>query len=519
MANTILIKRSSVPDAVPTTGDLQFGELAVNTNDGRLFLKYDSGSGEQVTIVGGAEADFVYYVSKSGNDGNTGKSLSTAFLTIKAAVAAANAQIISALPATNVRICIFVKSGDYTEDNPIDVQPRITLWGDNLRSVSVRPLTPAVDIFWLRQGCYINGFTFRDHLSPAAAIAFPASGNSTNNIINTSPYVQNCSSITTTGAGMRVDGSKAGGLKSMVTDAYTQINQGGIGIHILNQGYAQLVSIFTICTQDGILAESGGYCSVTNSNSSFGTIGLRANGVSPVLYSGVSDGVDQIGNIINVDGLPNTPYNNNAVSFDGGLTYYTIYNATSLNGSKTYVSGGISPSTTLVLDDVIGVYIGAELTGPAFTLGQNVTGILNETTITISASADGPLSPGDIIPFTGTRSTLELANTVVGSIPDNTPAIFVQRSTINASSHTFEYIGTGNNLATALPQAGGVPIQANEVVQTNGGEVVYTSTDQRGDFRIGDQLTINSVQGTITGEAFDKSLFAVLTPYILALEG
>jgi hypothetical protein len=72
---------------------------------------------------------------------------------------------------------------------------------------------------------------------------------------------------------------------------------------------------------------------------------------------------------------------------------------------------------------------------------------------------------------------------------------------------------------TALPQAGGIPIQANEVVQTNGGEVVYTSTDQRGDFRIGDQLTINSVQGTITGEAFDRSLFAVMTPYILAIEG
>ena len=56
-------------------------------------------------------------------------------------------------------------------------------------------------------------------------------------------------------------------------------------------------------------------------------------------------------------------------------------------------------------------------------------------------------------------------------------------------------------------------------MQTNGGEVVYTSTDQRGDFRVGDQLTINAVQGTITGEAFDKSLFAVMTPYILAIEG
>jgi hypothetical protein len=64
-----------------------------------------------------------------------------------------------------------------------------------------------------------------------------------------------------------------------------------------------------------------------------------------------------------------------------------------------------------------------------------------------------------------------------------------------------------------------VPVPANEVVQTTGGEVIYTSTDQRGDFRVGDQLTINGVLGTITGEAFDRSLFAVMTPYILAIEG
>lgn len=519
MANTIILKNSDVPGAEPTTGDIAYGELALNTNDGRVFMKYDPGTGPQISVIGGSEVEFVFYVSKSGNDLNNGKSLSTSFLTIKAGVNAANQVIIDAVPATNVRVTIFVKSGDYTEVNPIDMQPRVTIWGDNLRAVSIRPLTPTSDIFFVRNGCYINGVTFRDHVSPAAAVAYPDYATPGTNIINTSPYIQNCSSITTTGCGMRIDGDLAGGLKSMVSDAYTQINQGGIGVHILNQGYSQLVSIFTICTQDGVLTESGGYCSLTNSNSSFGTYGLRADGVSPVLYTGDSDGIDQLGNLIAVDNLPHTPYNNNAVSFDSGITYYTIYNASTLSGTKTYVSGGISPSTTLVLDNTTFLYPGIAISGPAFTLGQTVTAVLDATTVTISASADGVLVAGDVITFSGTRSVLELANDVVVAVPDNTPAIFVQRSTINASSHTFEYIGTGNSLITALPQAGGVPIQAYEVIQTNGGEVVYTSTDQRGDFRVGDQLTINSVQGTITGEAFDKSLFAVLTPYILAIEG
>jgi len=447
MANQILLKQSATPGSIPTTGDLAFGELAVNTHDGKVYFKVNPGTGEVIATVGAEQAEFVFYVSKSGNDANDGKSLSTAFLTLKAAVTAAN--VITTADVT-AKVCIFLKSGDYTEDNPISMAPRVTIVGDNLRSVSVRPANPTQDILWVRNGCYVTGITFRSHLAPGAAVAYPADGNSSNNIINTSPYIQNCSSITTTGAGMRIDGNLAGGLKSMVSDAYTQINQNGIGVHILNEGYSQLVSIFTICTSDGVLAESGGYCSLTNSNTSFGNIGLRADGVSPILYTGVSDGVGQVGNLIAVDGLPNRPFNNNAVSFDGGITYFTIYNTTPL------VSG---------------------------------------------------------------RSVLELASEIIVPLADNTPAIFVQRSTINASSHTFEYVGTGTDLATALPQAGGIPIQANEVVQTNGGEVVYTSTDQRGDFRIGDQLTINSVQGTITGEAFDRSLFAVMTPYILAIEG
>jgi hypothetical protein len=445
MANQILLKQSSVANSVPTTGNLAFGELAVNTHDGKLFFKIDPGTGEVIITVGTQVAPAVYYVSKAGNDAFDGTSLNTAFLTVKAAVTAGNAYI-TANPGA--KVTVYVKTGDYTENNPISLLAGMTIVGDNLRSVSIRPANTTQDILWVRNGCYITGITFRDHVSPAAAVAYPSTGAG---FITTSPYVQNCSSITTTGTGMKIDGSLATGLRSMVVDAYTQINQGGIGIHITNQGYAQLVSVFTVCTQDGILCESGGFCSITNSNSSFGTFGLRADGKSTMLFAGTTNGVNQTGNVIVIDGLGTTqPVVTNAVSFDGGVTLYTIYDTT---------------------------------------------------------------------PVTAGQSSVTLAVEITIPIPDGTPATFYQRSSINASSHTFEYVGTGNNLATALPQAGGIPVPANEVVQTAGGEVIYTSTDQRGDFRVGDQLTINGVLGTITGEAFDKSLFAVMTPYILAIEG
>jgi len=100
----------------------------------------------------------------------------------------------------------------------------------------------------------------------------------------------------------------------------------------------------------------------------------------------------------------------------------------------------------------------------------------------------------------------------------NTRVSFHQRSYISASGQTFEYVGSGNDLATALPSAGGIPIQENEVVELRGGAVYYTSTDHVGDFRIGNEMVINRATGTIIGRTFDKSLFAVLTPYILAIQ-
>lgn len=52
MSNTIKHKRSAVPNAVPATGQMALGELAVNTNDGRVFTKRDVGGNETVVEVG-----------------------------------------------------------------------------------------------------------------------------------------------------------------------------------------------------------------------------------------------------------------------------------------------------------------------------------------------------------------------------------------------------------------------------------------------------------------------------------
>jgi len=400
------------------------GQLLASSGDGVYWENPDA-------------ANNVLYVSESGSDDNDGLTLGNSFRSIAAAVNSASSNT-----------TIYIKSGDYTEETPIVLPERTALIGDNLRTVSIRPANTAADIIHVTNACYVTGITFRDHVDGAAAVAFPDAGGVAG---ITSPYIQNCSSITTTGVGMRVDGSKANGLKSMVSDSYTQFNQGGIGVHILNGGYSQLVSIFTICCDDGVLCSNGGFCSITNSNNSFGNRGLRATGLGPLIRSGAVSGNNQSGTELVVDGLSEQPKVSEVVKFGSSNTYYTI-----------------SESSNVVS---------------------------NTATLTLLESIPTDESPND-------GDTVE----------------FYQRSLITSSSHTFEFVGTGTDILTATPQLGGVPIQENEVVEENGGQVNYTSTDQWGDFRIGDGLLINNSQGVITGESFDRGLFAVLTPYILALE-
>jgi len=64
-----------------------------------------------------------------------------------------------------------------------------------------------------------------------------------------------------------------------------------------------------------------------------------------------------------------------------------------------------------------------------------------------------------------------------------------------------------------------VTIQANEIITTDGGRINYTSTDQRGNFRIGDGVLIDQTTGNISGDVYIKSLFTQVTPFILALGG
>jgi hypothetical protein len=77
MANIVKLKRSAVASAVPTTAQLDLGELAINTFDGKLFLKRNNGTETIVEIGaggGGGGAGNAFVTIQSGSGSTTANS-------------------------------------------------------------------------------------------------------------------------------------------------------------------------------------------------------------------------------------------------------------------------------------------------------------------------------------------------------------------------------------------------------------------------------------------------------------
>ena len=484
--------------------------------------------GDNVTLSGTASginsAPNVLYVAKDGNDANNGTSIDNAKLTIASAVGIAQSGTV-----------IKVLSGNYVESNPIELPAFTAIVGDDLRTVKVLPSNTTQDIFHVNKGTKIANITFSGHLAPAAAVAFPT-GIATNVGGGKwkGPYIQNCTSDTTTGTGIYIDGNLAEKTKSMNVDAFTQYNQGGVGVAVTNEGYAQLVSVFTICCDKAITVHKGAQADLANSNCSFGTFGLVADGVGPEQYTGVvtaSAAAAQDNITINVGAVTTRPYDGQVVYFDklyksvqtisvgSGGTGYTQAPTVTIDAPTGPSGETASAFATIENGSVTEISIissGSQYeTTPTITISGPQSGI-NTATATANM-ADTYYTINSATPIVSGITTLTLAENLINTVGVGSTAYFFQQSKIVASSHTFEYIGSGNTITLATPKRGGVTIQANEVVSQNGGKVIYTSTDQSGNFRIGDDLQINQATGTISGRAFSKSLFSEMTPFILAL--
>jgi len=425
----------------------------------------------------------------------------------------------------------------YWEDNPINLPPNTVVTGNSLRGITVNAMNRTLDLFHVNNACGLSFMTFSNHLAPSYAVSFPKKNNQgIAGIISRSPYVQQCTSITTTGGGMLVDGAITEGFKSMVLDSYTQYNQGGPGVKIKNNGYAQLVSLFTISCSAGIECAAGGQCDLTNSNSSLGDYGLVSDGLGEVeiiakVLEDVPSGETQLR--LEVPGVLK-PYNGQAGYF--GTTYYSVKEVKVIDKGSGYTSVpiiSIDPSTG---PQAIPARARAIVENGSVTDVTVIKGGTSYTQIP-SISIEPPTAPGStpavveiimepiyyqIISSTeideNSTVTATLINPTLYPISKGTSFVLSRQSKVLASGHSFEYIGAGPNIRTALPIRNGSFIQQQEVDERNGGSIIFTSTDQSGNFRIGDGVIIDQATGTIGGVSFSRGLFAQITPLILALQ-
>ena len=460
-----------------------------------------------------------FYVSKNGSDSNNG-GLNTPFLTIKAACTAAT--------ALGGNVSIRIASGTYVEQTPITVPPNTAIMGDNLRTVSVKPAVPNTDLFYMTNGTYVWGITVRDYLGAAFAYDPATPGQN----VFVSPYIQNITSSTTTGTGCRIDGSLVSGIstKAMILGFYTIINRGGIGVDLLNSAYSQAVNIYTIATDIGLRTRSGSFVTLNGSDSSIGNYGLVSEGIGPLQTSGNTIGYSTAGTFV-IGSLSNGQPHVNTVMVINDVDYVTTSSTTltiAIQVAALTIGTGLSYSAG---QDVIIAYDSITfMTGEVQSYNSGTGALVVDVTDT---NGSGTYSAWDVNLFPITYYTIDtispntpsagnatvlIQETFAANLVPGTNLEFYTRSAIIASAHTFEYVGAGTNPATALPQYGGIPVPENEVVTVNGGVVTFTSTDQKGNFRVGKGFTVNQATGTVSGDDFYRSLFAIMTPYILALQ-
>jgi hypothetical protein len=576
-------------------GTLKLDSSLIDINSSTALGKFDYRLSSVGTGVSwrppGVQTQNAIWVTIDGNDANSGYLEGDAKRTVGAAASIAQ-------PGDT----IFIRSGVYYENNPIGLRTDVAVSGQDLRLVTIVPQNLGKDIFHVRRGCLIENLNFSCDTGQSnpggGALAFPpitadiisgksyaavtgytAPGPATEGSSGRwrSPYVRNCTNFMPLSIGMKINGDHAtastigADLKCMVCDSFTQYNEAGIGVSITNNGYAQLVSIFTINCDIAIYTDTGGQCDLTNSNSSFGNYGLVSVGLGATEFTGtITRDTDANSDTVGLTSVflintitPRRPYDGQALWFKINLNNYpeskpyavgsgvisapmNRLGSITVKNSLSIYSSSSPPS--IIIQDIDGTFLPK---GPQGIVAEASPNIDDNTgkivSIDVISSGRNYLSTQDIrviingdpqlttnyvanmepIYFTVSESTPVTSPTGITTTTFNefvpyelftNDAVELKRiSRILTSSHSFEYIGAGTNINTATPQSGGVPIKANEIVARDGAQIPFTSTDQKGNFDIGEGLQINQTTSTISGRDFSRAIQAEVTPLILAL--
>jgi hypothetical protein len=397
-----------------------------------------------------------YYVSATGNDSNSGETILKSFKTISHALTQATAGDI-----------IKISAGSYVEDFPLIVPDDVTLKGAGLRSTEIKPTTSTntLNCFILNGGSTVEDLTIRDMFyDPINDTGYAFSYSTTTVITIRSPYIQrvtvlNKGSVTSpsdpygflagdAGRGAIIDGqyvSRNSLHASMLFNEVTFIVPNSRGILMTNGARSEFLNCFTYFANIAIE----------------GKVGLEGRGG---------------------DGKTYLTFRDLTGAFDQGdiITYYD--------------TDGITAIATATIESV---------SGSVFTIDGYLTGFegaLTTSTHDIRSTSGGTatgVNRYDKAEFGAEMRAFSCANVYgVSGVKADGDGV-----KLNLIAHNFGYVGTGYDLSNDRSSV----IQANEVIELNGGRVYYDTVDQDGNYRIGDLFTVNFQTGDVTlqGPAFD----------------
>lgn len=381
-------------------------------------------------------------------------------------------------------------------------------------------------------------------------------------IITTSPYVQNCSSITGpfntsgvkvlqtlpydeatynideqgAGGGIRIDGNlvaPTSPLESFVADAFTQVNQGGPGHLVINKGYAQFVSCFTTFCTYGFKTANGGFANISNSVIDFGKYGLVSKTYFPQTYN---TGSSLETKTSTVSGFV---IDENGAGYTGSVAGVTITGG----GASVQATAEATVNANGSIDEIVLLTSGSGYTSqPSVTIDTPTgAGAIQATTVNNKALISG-VSEILMALESGSRGIDISSNMILNGVdylvtdvaevsgqPNRRrvttypapPSItsgdiinFHQLSNISTGGLVMEYVGSGVTY-NALPKYGGVPIRTREINEIDPGRVFYSTVDNIGNLKIGDFFAVNQLTGevTINANSFNLSGLNAIGPF------
>src|SRR5210317_2072414 len=500
---------------------------STNWEIGKTWLQNDpdrtvyiwTGAAWVAVASGGAFTELpkvVYVDAVNGDDTLLGHRISNPKRTIRAAIE----QINNETDDIGNGSVVIVAPGIYGETFPIDIEKNdVSIVGQSLRNCIIHPAIPEADqagydvdvpeaneltsMFRVNSGTYLANLTLQGMKAAGARGGSPLDTDATHGlptqqgwnisffpgaIIRKSPYIQNCTNFSDSqinnvnftphvpgeGAAGDLDSAPSGGgilvngatvannspLRSMVCDSYTHTALDGPGIFVTNNGYCQATSSYSFFNHYHLKCLNGGQANLAASTTDFGRFSLVADGRSTTniftatcqALVNVSDTTIRVSNgtaDTSWNGAQTRPQPNMLISVNGDAQVYPILQSV--------------PQDQATYDLDPDAYVGDWI---------------------VTISRPDPLNRSNNLGFS---AQVAAASNVQ----------FWLRSMIASSGHTMEYVGSGTDYR-ALPQNGGVPVEANQRIELNNGAIWAAVTDHNGKFSVGDFFEIDQQLGFVT---------------------